>query len=63
MKIQVTEIIEKDGEVRFETHEEERDYSATEGRHDPLCVVCGMEDYPKCREWCPTCGYKVAKKI
>ncbi|MCM1363413.1 MAG: hypothetical protein NC215_00315 [Ruminococcus sp.] len=62
MKVTVTEIIEKDGEVKFVSHEEEQDFSATEGRHDPLCVVCGMEPYPECRKWCPNCGYEADEK-
>jgi len=51
IKHSVIEIIETKNSVRFERHEEEREYP-DEGRHDDLCVVCGFSTYPACREWC-----------
>ncbi|MCC8159745.1 MAG: hypothetical protein LIO53_00245 [Oscillospiraceae bacterium] len=52
MEVTVIEWVEDDEGGHFEEHKEERDYSATEDRHDPICVVCGFPSYPECMSWC-----------
>ena len=54
--------INENGEVELFEYDVERDYSATEGRHCKMCVVCGFSSYPKCREWCTKHGYEAEKK-
>ena len=53
MMVHVVDMEKLAKDSSYKGHYEERDYSATENRHHPLCVVCGMKVYPECREWCP----------
>ena len=59
MKFDVSEIMEKNGEVYFKHYTRYKDFPETEGRHSDLCVVCGFNAYPECREWCPHQGYGI----
>lgn len=46
------------GGRRVVEYVKEIDFQNSEGRHDDLCIVCGITPYPECREWCPIRGYE-----
>ncbi len=57
MKIIQSKLIEtKDGGY-FVHHTREENFPEEGKRHSDLCVFCGFPSYPKCREWCQSCGY------
>ncbi len=63
MKITCHEFVESKDGGYFIEYECEEEFPETEGRHKPLCVVCGFPTYPECRKWCQHEGDKMKRII